>query len=133
MGDIQKAIYDCAESFSPRFVMQLFSLLQFVHDSEISQADTYGRFYNDPEKTLDELKREHALKGFHTVRNPSKGGRSKKKESEEQQAREYWERWQATPALYKNKTRYIRDMVEKLEVSETTLKGWVREWKKTGK
>lgn len=131
LGDVLNAINATGESFSPMFVMSLFSILQQVADSTARQADEYGRFYNDPEKTLDELKREHDLKGFNEkLKQPRKKGGNATKElfrENHEQARKDWE---SLPdrELRGKKSKFVRDTAAKFKVSERQVWEWFKGW-----
>lgn len=130
LNDVWLAINETSKSFSPLFILYLFSLLQQVNDGSVSSASEYGRFYNDPEKKLDELKREHDLNGFKAISRPEKGGRATKElfKKNEDSAYEDWKSW---PNISERggQALYIDEMTKRYKVTNRTVNNWLKKWK----
>lgn len=132
MGDVCKAVYETAESFSPRFVITLFALLQQSDAATARQASEYGRFYNDPEKTLDELKREHDLKGFNQkLEQPRKAGAKATKDLHQQDndaGKCIWDSWPNRDE--KGQQQKCKESIAgTTKRSIRTVDRWIKEWK----
>lgn len=71
----------------------------------------------------DYLIRQHAIKGFKSEA-ASQRASAPRKSDDRQEAFRLWAAWQKNPSIYKNKQKYIADVMSKCEVSPNTAREW---------
>ena len=71
----------------------------------------------------DYLIRQHAIKGYRSEAASERASPPRKKEGR-LLAFDKWSQWQKNPGIYKNKQKYINDVLETCEVSPNTARYW---------
>ncbi|WP_186209074.1 hypothetical protein [Burkholderia gladioli] len=117
----------------------------YIHDSmvcgdfdrAVSQcADAHELLMLHMEKK-ETMRRRQERESIRQIK--SKGGRARHKEKSEDKmrAKEYWERWQRDPVLYRSQREFADDMIEKFGVdaggtltsASTITNKWIPEWR----
>lgn len=88
------------------------------------------------EKEVPEKVLEQAFSELQSTRAKARYAQDKSgKQKAKAEAREWWQRWQAEPSLYKSAAAFARAMLDKYPdhlTSQPVVEQWVREWKAGG-
>lgn len=137
MSDVSKALTELG--FNPMIPADLNALvimaeeeagrlLAVATDSDIFQLQKYIEAHPPSALTIAMLlKKVAANAGSAAISEQARRWASRPhKKDRRDQARGYWDRWQANPLLYENKTAFCSDMQEKCEISERTARKWMK-------
>ena len=131
IAHIRSAINETSESYSKEFIFSLFFSMRGIANYSSGSAAEYGKNWNDPNKSLEEKKRERENEGFVARIGSRKGGEKSKLlfQPLQDKARIAWDSW-----LEKNKhgrrSAFVTLCSVQLKVSERTVRNWLANWKK---
>ena len=149
IAHIRSAINETSESYSKEFIFALFFSMRGIANYSSGSAAEYGKNWKDPNKSLEEKKRERENEGFVARIGSRKGGEKSQKQLEplHDEARKIWDSW---PEKHKRgqQSSFVHFILEKVSKaldsetsdsdskaskkygSERTLYNWLAKWKK---
>lgn len=131
-SDVQQKIQELSDSYSSDFVVLLFAEMEIAARLNVDYAARYGRFYNDPDSSLEDLEYGQAKEGHRKILKIDKPNKVfvPKDKSAFNVHREWWRKWQEKPELFKNVTAYYRKMEQETGTTERAVREHVKIFKK---